>query len=105
MTSVVYVMVGSVVEARRIARVLVEERLAACGNVVSGVNSIYRWEGAVQEDDETLLILKVANDRLQAVVERVRDLHSYECPCITSWPIERGHTEYLEWIVLQSTET
>lgn len=85
-------------EASRIARALVDERLAACVNVVSGVHSVYRWGGAVEEADEVLLMVKTTGAGFERLRDRVLALHSYHVPEIIALPVERGHLDYLEWI-------
>lgn len=89
---------GSFEEAERIGRTLVEERLAACANLLRGLGSIYRWKGRVEEAEETLLLVKTTEAALPALSDRVRALHSYACPCIAAWPIEGGNPDYLAWI-------
>jgi periplasmic divalent cation tolerance protein len=84
--------------AAEIARALVEERLAACGNVVQGVRSIYRWEGKVHEDAEALLVLKTTRARFDALRDRVLALHPYEVPEVIALPVEAGSARYLAWI-------
>ena len=89
---------GSYEEAERIGRTLVDERLAACANLLRGLGSIYRWKGRVEEAEETLLLVKTTEEALPALSERVRALHGYECPCIAAWRIEGGNPDYLAWI-------
>lgn len=84
--------------AAEIARALVDERLAACGNVVQGIRSIYRWEGKVQEDAEALLVLKTTRARFDALRDRVLALHPYEVPEVIALPVEAGSARYLAWI-------
>ncbi len=88
--------------AAEIARALVEERLAACGNVVPGVRSIYRWEGKVQEDAEALLVLKTTRGRFEALRERVLSLHPYDVPEVIALPVEAGSAPYLAWIAAET---
>lgn len=95
---IVFITAGSAEEAERIAHALVEERLAACVNIVSGVTSVYRWEGQVQRDAEVLLILKTVESRLPALIRRVKDLHSYDVPEVIALPITGGSPEYLAWL-------
>jgi periplasmic divalent cation tolerance protein len=85
-------------EAARLARALVEARLAACGNVVPGLRSIYRWEGAVQDDAEALLLLKTTRDRFEALREAVLRLHPYDVPEVLAVPVEAGSAPYLAWL-------
>jgi periplasmic divalent cation tolerance protein len=88
--------------AAEIARALVEERLAACGNVVPGISSIYRWEGKVQDDQEALLVLKTARDRFEALRERVLALHPYQVPEVIALEVEAGSAPYLAWIASET---
>ncbi len=89
-------------KAAELARALVEARLAACGNVVPGLRSIYRWEGKVQDDAEALLLLKTTRDRLEALRERVLALHPYRVPEVIALPIEAGSAPYLAWIAAET---
>ncbi len=100
MTNAVVVLVTtpSPGKAAEIARVLVEERLCACGNVVPGVRSIYRWEGAVHDDAEALLVLKTERRLVPALKERLPALHPYQVPELIVLPVEDGLAAYLEWI-------
>ncbi len=95
---IVEIMAGSPAEAERIGRLLVEERLASCVNLIPGVRSIYRWKGRVEDASETLLLAKIVEAALPALTERVRALHSYECPCIAALQIVGGNPDYLAWI-------
>jgi len=84
--------------AERIAATLVEERLAACVNRVSGLLSIYRWQDAVEHANETLLLIKTSEARFDALAERLRALHPYELPEVIAVPIAKGLPEYLQWV-------
>lgn len=95
---VVLVTVGSEEEGRSIARALVEERLAACVNLVPGVRSVYWWKGEVCEDAEWLLIAKTRQERWEALRDRVHALHSYEVPEVVALPIERVNEAYGRWL-------
>jgi len=95
---VVYATASDAAEARRIARQVVEERLAACANIVAPMTSIYWWEGAVQEAAEAVLILKSTADRLAPLMARIKELHSYDVPCIEAWPVAEGHPAFLDWV-------
>ena len=89
-------------KAAKIARVLVEERLAACGNVLSGLRSIYRWEGKVQDEREALLLLKTTRARFEALRARVLALHPYQVPEVIALPVEAGSAPYLAWIAAET---
>jgi len=85
-------------EAARIARTLVEERLAACVNIVPGVRSIYAWEGKVHDEGELLLLIKTTVERRDAVVARIQEVHPYSCPEAVVLPVVGGSRPYLEWV-------
>ena len=95
---VVLVPVASDDEALRIARTVVEERLAASANVVPGLRSFYRWKGEVRQASEVLVIVKTRRPRVEGLIARIEALHSYEVPGILALPVERGLPAYLEWI-------
>jgi len=96
--SIVLVTAGSAEEAAAIGRTLIEERLAACANIVPGIRSIYRWKGKIYDEQEFLLIIKTRTSLFEAVQKRVKELHSYEVPEIISFPVARGLPQYLEWV-------
>jgi periplasmic divalent cation tolerance protein len=86
-----------------IARALVEERLAACVNLVPGLSSTYRWQGKVEQAEEFQLIIKTSGARFEAVRDRIKSLHSYDLPEIIAVPISKGETAYLNWLT-ESTQ-
>lgn len=94
----VYMTAGDWEEARRIGARLVEERLAACVNLLPGMVSLYRWQGAVEEGREVVMIAKTTQDRLADLTARVAALHSYDCPCVVALPMVGGHAPFLDWI-------
>ena len=96
--AVVFVTTPSADKAAEIARALVSEKLAACGNVIPGIRSIYSWQGEVQDDPEALLVLKAPRDRLPELIDRVRALHPYDVPEIIALPVEAGSQPYLDWV-------
>ena len=85
-------------EVLRIGRILVEYRLAACVNVLGEITSIYRWDGTVHEGTEVAAIAKTSSERVSEVIERIKALNAYSCPCVVSWPIAQGNPDYLEWL-------
>ena len=89
--------------ATLLARALVEERLAACVNLIPEVRSVYRWEGAVQDEAEALLVVKTSAERCAALAARVRELHPYEVPEVLVLPTSGGSTSYLEWVITESS--
>ena len=93
----IYITTGDEDEARRIGRTLVEERLAACVNILP-IKSIYRWEENIEEEGEMVMFAKTRAELADQVIERVKELHSYEVPCIVSFPITKGNPDYLKWI-------
>jgi periplasmic divalent cation tolerance protein len=85
--------------ARRIASALVDERLAACVNIVPDVTSVYRWEGALETAPECLLIVKTRRERLEALQRRLEELHPYDVPELVALSVEGGSSAYLKWVV------
>jgi len=98
----VYVTAGDAAEARRIGRTAVEERLAACANIVDAMASIYWWDGKLHEAAEAVLILKTTEGRLAALIERVKALHSYDCPCIEALAVTGGYPPFLDWVARET---
>jgi periplasmic divalent cation tolerance protein len=84
--------------AADIARVLVEEKLAACVNLVAGVRSIYTWEGKTCDDGETLAVIKSTRARYDALAARLVELHPYQVPEVLALPVSAGHAPYLAWL-------
>jgi len=84
--------------ATRIAEALVTERLAACVNRLPTLTSVYRWQGKIERDTETLLLIKTTDVRFDALCERLSDLHPYELPEIIATPVTKGLPEYLQWV-------
>ena len=101
---VVYVTAGSPAEGDRLARALVDERLAACVNRIGPVQSVYRWEGKLEQSEEQLLIIKTQRRLFAALEKRVRELHSYSVPEIVALPIIEGSQDYLRWLGDQTTD-
>jgi periplasmic divalent cation tolerance protein len=94
----IYITCGSEENARQIATRLVEERLAACVNILPNVHSVYRWQGKVESSSEYLLLVKTRRERFAALRDRVRILHPYELPELVAVPIVAGLEPYLNWI-------
>ena len=95
---VVFVTAPDAEAGERIARTLVDERLAACVNIVPGVRSIYRWEGRIEEEAEVLLIAKTRADRCDALAGRVRQVHPYAVPEVLALPVAGGSEPYRAWV-------
>jgi len=94
----VYMTAGSKTEAQKIGKALVETRLAACVNILENMQSIYRWEEKVQEDSEVVLIAKTTDTKVSPLIDKVKSLHSYDCPCIVSLPVLDGYQPFLDWV-------
>ena len=95
---VVLVTAGSTNEAEAIGRSLVEARLAACVNISPGVRSLFRWQGAIERQEESLLLVKSRSDLVPSLIEAVKRLHSYTVPEVIALPILAGSPDYLAWI-------
>lgn len=100
----VYITTSDKQEARAIGRKIVEEKLAACVNIIDGMESIYRWEGEIEEANECILIAKTPYHNVSELTQRVKELHSYDCPCVISWQLaeQEGNEEYQHWLIRNS---
>lgn len=96
--NLIYMTAGNKDEARMIGKALISAGLAACVNIIENMSSMYMWDGKIQDDTETILIAKTARERLPDLIEKVKSLHSYECPCIVSLPVSDGNPEFLNWV-------
>ncbi len=99
----IYITCKNEEEAIAIGKSLVQNRLAACANIIPSIKSIYQWEGSLVEDAETVLLLKSKESLVDQIIEHTKKIHSYQVPCILSYKIEKGNKEYLDWI-LESTK-
>ena len=94
----VYITTPNEAEAKKIASSLVQEKLAACANILPQVSSVFYWNGKLQQKDESLLLLKTRQDKFLALQQRAKELHSYELPCIVGLPVSAGLPEFLSWV-------
>ena len=94
----VYAVFANADEAERIARTVVEERLAACVNLLGPIRSIYRWKGAVESAEEVAAIFKTTDRHADALIMRIAGLHSYDVPCVATWPIDKILAPYADWV-------
>lgn len=101
----VYMTAASRDEAKKIGRALVEERLAACANVIDGMESVYWWQGKLTEDRETVLIAKTRAELVPALTERVKALHSYTLPCVVALPLVGGNPAYMAWLEAETARS
>ena len=95
---VVYITAPSQEEAKSLAQALVKEKLAACVNIIPGIQSVYQWDNAIQTDQELLLICKTRTERFETLKKRVQALHPYDVPEIISIPVQNGSEPYLNWV-------
>ncbi|HLB71554.1 MAG: divalent-cation tolerance protein CutA [Candidatus Methanoperedens sp.] len=97
MFSIVYITAGSQEEAKEIGRKLVKERLAACVNIFP-INSIFRWKDKIDESEEFGMILKTRSEKVRDIEKRIKEIHSYEVPCVVSFRVDEGSVDYLKWV-------
>jgi len=100
--SLTYVTTPDFKTAKKIGRVVVKERLAACANILPTMHSIYEWKGRLNSDRECVLLLKSTQAMRKELERRVFELHPYDCPCIVHLPITGGHRDFLKWITDQT---
>lgn len=96
--SFVYITVGNSAEGARIGKELVESRLAACVNLIPNMVSLYWWEGKIERSEEAIVVAKTRTDLLQALTDKVNEMHSYKIPAMVVLPITGGNPAYLNWI-------
>jgi periplasmic divalent cation tolerance protein len=94
----VYAVFADANEAERIGRLVVEERLAACVNIIGPIRSIYRWQGTVENSEEIAAIFKTTDVQADALMTRIAGLHSYDVPCVVTWPIDKILGPYADWV-------
>lgn len=95
--SIIYSTAGSLKEARKIANVLIRNKLVACINAFP-VSSFYKWKGKFCNEKEIALIIKTKKENVEKVMEKIKNIHSYDLPCIISWDINKGNKEFLQWM-------
>jgi periplasmic divalent cation tolerance protein len=98
----IYITAGSMDEAKKIGRELISNRLAACINIIDNMHSLYWWEDDIQDEREVILIAKTMESLVSELIDKVKSMHSYDCPCIMSLPILDGNKAFLEWIAGQT---
>ncbi|WP_331275697.1 MULTISPECIES: divalent-cation tolerance protein CutA [Methanobacterium] len=98
MYALVYITTSGEKESKKIGRTIVEERLAGCINIISTIESLYWWKGKIEEDTESILIVKTKVNNIENIIKRVKEIHSYENPAILAIPIIEGSKEYLDYL-------
>ncbi len=101
--SMFYITTGNMEEAEKLARLMVERRLAACVNVVPGMRSFFYWEGEVQQEEEVLLLGKTREELVEELVRLVKENHSYHLPCTVTWNMDGGNQAFLDWIEIETS--
>jgi periplasmic divalent cation tolerance protein len=98
MYSLIYITTSGEEESEKIAKTLLEEKLVACANIIPSMISLYWWEGKIEQDSESILILKTFSEKFKIVLGRVKQIHSYDIPCVIEIKINRGSSDYLNWL-------
>ena len=96
--SMVYITASGVEESKKIAKTLLNERLVACANIILGMESIFWWEGSLEEGVESILLVKTRSELVDKVIDRVEEIHSYQTPCALEIQIKKGSQNYLDWL-------
>jgi periplasmic divalent cation tolerance protein len=98
MYSIVYITTSGISESKKIAEKLLEEKLACCVNIIPSVESMYLWKGKIEEDSESIMVVKTKSLHVEAVIKMVENLHSYETPCVLEITVNNGSNNYLKWM-------
>ncbi|MFO8078652.1 MAG: divalent-cation tolerance protein CutA [Thermoplasmatota archaeon] len=98
MVAIVYSTIDDIKDARKIAHILVEEQIVACVNIISSAESVYKWKAEVKHEDECILLAKTVDSNVKKTIQRIKQLHPYEIPCIIVLPIIGGVKDYLDYI-------
>jgi periplasmic divalent cation tolerance protein len=98
MYSIVYITTSGVLESKKIARKLLEEKLAVCINIIPTIGSIYLWNDTIEEDSESIIFVKTKSELVGKLIKRVEKLHSYEIPCILEISVKSGSDNYIKWM-------
>jgi periplasmic divalent cation tolerance protein len=99
---IIYITCQTTEEAEKIAGALLAENLIACANIMAPHTALYRWKGQTERAQECAIIMKTRSNLFDKVKEKIAGMHSYECPCVVSWPIERGYAPFLDWIAAET---
>ena len=94
----IYVTTSNEEEATAIGELIVKERLAACSNIISDMKSMYWWDGRLEKDNEAILILKTLEENVDKIIDRIKEVHSYDNPCIIALPVCNASDDYLKWL-------
>jgi periplasmic divalent cation tolerance protein len=98
MYALAYITTSGEEESKKIGRIIVEERLAGCVNIIPTIKSLYWWKGKIEDDNESILIVKTKVSNIENIIKRVKEIHSYENPAILAIPIINGSEEYLDYL-------
>ncbi|WP_066973431.1 divalent-cation tolerance protein CutA [Methanobrevibacter filiformis] len=98
MISLIYTTTSNKEEAESIGKTIVKERLGGCSNIINNIDSIYWWENNIEKDKETILLIKTLEENVEKVINRIKEIHSYENPCILAIPISNVSDSYLKWL-------
>ena len=99
-----YITVGSLEEARHIGRILINEQLVACINIIEQMESMFMWEGEFQNEKELVVVAKTKAELVNDLIKQVKAVHTYDCPCIVTLPVHSGNQDFLNWIANETRQ-
>lgn len=99
-----YITAGSMEEARNIGRALIQDQLVACVNIIEQMESMFMWEGEFQNEQEVVVIAKTKASLIETLTEKVKAVHSYDCPCVVTLPVQGGNADFLNWIASETRQ-
>ena len=98
MVSVVYSTINNIQDARKIAHTLIDEQLVTCVNIIPDIESVYRYKGKIEEENEVIMVAKTSDEKIEKTIQRIEQMHSYELPDIIVLPITGGLNDYLDYL-------
>lgn len=97
-TWMIYSMFKNHDEALSVAQALLDRQLVACVNIIDGLTSVYRWQDSMQQEKESAMIVKTSGGKVSNAMDCIKELHTYQLPCIVSWPLSKGYPPFMEWV-------
>lgn len=103
-TKLVYITAENKTDALALGKKLLEDRLVACINIIPAMNSMYWWQNQIEVSEEVIIIAKTSEERIHSLIEKVKEIHNYSCPCVVAWDVKEGNKDFLNWIIKETQQ-